>query len=288
MTPLIRQAKNSDLEAIAALAATQQADPEHHVAFLGMDAENISTDIAELGEWHETSTVAEHDGAIVGALIADIDPEMGRLWWFGPFVCLAPWEQIADDLYAHARSLIQPHIAEEEAFCDARSDVLGEWCHRHQFVRNEGSVLLNLQPGTDMTSHDGVRPLGLDDHAAVRSLHDAAFPGTHTTAAALLASANPKAVIDADGQVAGYVAYEVQPDNSGYIDYLAVDPQHRGAGFGQALVSHASADLFARGVSHVHLSVREGSHAARALYARVGFGEERVAIPYRKGFTLDS
>ena len=35
-----------------------------------------------------------------------------------------------------------------------------------------------------------------------------------------------------------------------------------------------------------HLTVRENDHGARALYTGLGFEEERVVRPLRKGFTL--
>ncbi|MEM7285141.1 MAG: GNAT family N-acetyltransferase [Actinomycetota bacterium] len=93
-------------------------------------------------------------------------------------------------------------------------------------------------------------------------------------------------MIDVDGAVVGYVAYEMQADGSGYIDYLAVDETLRGRGLGRALVSTATADLVTSGATHAHLTVREANAAARALYASLDYEEERIAIPYRRGFTL--
>ena len=283
----VRAARASDLEPVARLIHGQQQEPERHIAYLGTTLESITADIESLGDWHVHTAVAEHDGRLVGALIPELDLEMGRTWLFGPFVDAEGWASIADELYTLVRSALPEVITEEEALSDSRSSLLPAWCDRNGFSADEASVLLDLRPGATRPSSDTrTRALRADDHDAVKRLHDEAFPGTHRTAAALVEMTEPRAVIEVDDEVAGYIAYEVQSDNSGYIDYLAVDAAHRSAGLGRALVEHACLDLFDRGVANVHLSVREGNAAARALYAHVGFVEERIAVPYRKGFSL--
>ena len=88
------------------------------------------------------------------------------------------------------------------------------------------------------------------------------------------------------GRVAGYVAFEVQPDGSGYLDFLGVATEFRRRGLAAQLVRAAVTELVDRGASSIHLTVRENSHGARALYVGLGFEEERVIRPLRKGFTL--
>lgn len=288
MSTEIRTARATDLADIARLIANRQRVPEQHIAYLGADVESITIDIESLDDWYRFSAVAEHAGELIGALVPELDGEMGRTWLFGPFVTIEPWDTIADGLYTHVRSLMPDTITEEEALSDSRNAHVRAWAERTGLIEEEGSVLLDLRPRARTEPlADRVRDLTAVDHEGVAKLHDDAFPGTHTTASALVASDHPRAVIDISGRLAGYVAYEVQSDNSGYIDYLAVDREHQGAGLGRALVSHACVDLFDRGVTNVHLSVREGNAAARALYGRIGFIEERTAVPFRKGFTLE-
>lgn len=282
---IIRTAVASDLDAMAAVAAGAQGDPAFHNPYLGASAESIAADVAGLDAWAHLCAVAEVDGAVVGWLLAEPDNDMGRVWWWGPFAPSANWGDVADALYAHARPLLPDVIVEEEACADERSAPMRAWAHRRGFHADPGSVLLVRHRG-DAAADDRVRHLAPADHAAVMGLHALAFPGTHTTPAALVASSSPRLVIEVAGAVVGYVAYESQSDGSGYIDYLAVDPARRGDGLGGALVDHACQDLFAAGVSHVHLSVRADNSAARALYTRVGFTEDRVAVPYRLGFAL--
>lgn len=286
VTVTIRQATVNDLEAMAHLGADCQSDPDFHIPYLGMDADSIATDIGELEDWLDTSVVAEDESGIVGWMVGEVDREMGRLWWWGPFVSGGqPWAEIADRLYVAAREIIPEAIAEEEACADDRSEPMRQWCARHRLESNPASVLLRCER-SEAPVDARIRPLAAADHQAVMTLHDKAFPGTHTTAAALVKSDHPRLIIEIDDGVVGYVAFELQSDGSGYIDYLAVDEGQRGAGLGGALVDQACHDMFADGAVYAHLTVREDNAAARALYARLGFAEERLARPYRLGFYL--
>ena len=281
----VRVAEPGDLAAMAALAADHQADPARHCLYLSAEADAIAEEVAELEDWAAHTAVAEADGQLVGWLFAEPDPDMGRVWWWGPFAPAEDWDGVADELYRVASGLLGDGYGEEEAAADSRSGLIAAWAARHGLAADPGSVLLRREP-TPAAVDDRVRPMADADHDAVMALHDLAFPGTHTPPAMLVASEHPRLVIEDDGRVVGYVAYELQADGSGYIDYLAVDEQLRSRGLGRALVSTATADLVERGVTYAHLTVRAANGAARALYASLGFVEERIAIPYRKGFTL--
>ena len=92
--------------------------------------------------------------------------------------------------------------------------------------------------------------------------------------------------VQVDGATAGYVAFEIQADGTGYIDYLGVKPDARRRGLARALVADACRELAAEGVQRVHLTVRADAPCAVDLYRSVGFTEERVIAPSRYGFTL--
>ncbi len=57
----------------------------------------------------------------------------------------------------------------------------------------------------------------------------------------------------------------------GWMNYLAVDPEHQGHGIGRALVEYAEAVLRAAGCPKLNLQVREGNDAALAFYGSLGF-----------------
>lgn len=280
----------SDLAAMADFAAGQQHDHRYHVMYLGMTAESIATDVAELEDWASCTVIAEDDGRMAGWLVAELDRDMGRVWWMGPFAVPGQtWDSTADQMYRRAMELLPVEVTEQEAAADDRGGSLTDWCVRHRFTSNTASVLLRLEPDQLIapSSEHLIRPLADGDHEAVKALHGFAFPGTHTTPEALVVSEHPRLVLESEpGTIAGYVAFEMQSDGSGYVDFLAVDNKLRGSGFGGALVAESCRRMLADDASFVHLTVREDNAPARALYARLGFAEERVVRPYRIGFDL--
>ena len=62
----------------------------------------------------------------------------------------------------------------------------------------------------------------------------------------------------------------------GWVNYLAVDPKHRGSGLGRALMSEAEVRLRARGCPKINLQVRTSNPAAIAFYERIGFAVDEV------------
>lgn len=303
-----RRPTSDDLDAMASVASAAQADPATHCIYLPVDPDSIATDVTGLEGWEATTTVAvDDDGRVQGWLLAEPDPDMGRVWWWGPFVAAAGsdglaggpdpdlWATVADELHTATEATLVAEgpgaITEFEGCGDDRSTLIAGWCRRHGMVGEEASVLLRRDPdaatNAPATEPDArVRPLAEADHPVVMALHERAFANTHLTPAALVAADDLRLVIEVDGTVAGYVACEMQSDGSGYIDYLAVDESQQNEGLGRALVDAATRRLLADGADFVHLTVREGNAAARTLYANCGFIEERLARPFRRGFSL--
>ena len=292
---IVRRPTEADRRTLASCAAPLQARPEHHVAYLGTDPESIAAEMIEdVDDWTEAAAVAADEGAdgrIAGWLMGSIDHEMGRVWWFGPFVDTddpSRWREMADRLDASARRELPGHVTEEEYAFDARHLVGEAWAVAHGFVADPGSAVLTLDHVLDPPSIP-TRPATVADVDTVGRLHDELFANTHTSGAALVVSsdpAKPRLVAELDGAVAGYIAVERQPDGSGYIDYLGVAPTHRRRGLGAELVRAGVVALAELGCDRFHLTVRESNTGARALYTGLGFAEERVIRPVRRGFSL--
>jgi ribosomal protein S18 acetylase RimI-like enzyme len=283
----LRPVTAHDIDALAAFAAPLQSDPSSHIVFLGVDDVSIAAEIRE-ATWADVSIVAHVDGELVGWMIGDVDPAIGRVWWLGPYVQADGWEAIADGLLAACRRQLPVTITQEEIAVDERFTRCRVWAETMGFTAEEGSLVLNLDDDLAPPT-TSVRELAVDDHAAVSALHESLFPGTHTTGAQLVAGQDPthlRLVVDHGGRVGGYIAVEIQPDGHGYIDYLGVDPDVRRRGLGGELVRAGVAELRRLGASTVGLTVRQGSAGARELYASLGFDEERLIIPLRRGFTL--
>ena len=68
---------------------------------------------------------------------------------------------------------------------------------------------------------------------------------------------------------------------------IAVDPRHRGQGFGRLLLETVCNDAYRRGASDLFLEVRENNDAARALYRRAGFVDVGRRADYYAGSTGD-
>ena len=61
--------------------------------------------------------------------------------------------------------------------------------------------------------------------------------------------------------------------HEGELLRIAVDPAKRGQGLGRTLLKGMQAELRASGITTLHLEVRAGNAAARALYAACGWRE---------------
>lgn len=78
------------------------------------------------------------------------------------------------------------------------------------------------------------------------------------------------AALDEHGHVAGYVGMMFVLDE-GYISNVAVSPERRRCGIGDALISEMDARAEKHDLSFVTLEVRESNMPAAALYAKHGY-----------------
>ncbi len=274
---------------LAEVAAPLQRRSDRHIAYLANVPDTIAAEMVEEDDdWTAVSAVAEHEGGIVGWLMGSVDEGMGRVWWFGPFVAADNWATVADALYDHARSLLSTSVREEEMAVDAGFRLATDWAVGRNFTLEEGSFALTLARPLAPPAIP-IRHVSSGDLDAVTRLHEELFPRTHASGERLVSGVDGshlRLVAERDGVLLGYVAVERQPDGNGYIDFVGVDQDHRRQGIGAELIRAGVAALRAIGCESVHLTVRQHSVAARALYAGLGFTEERLIVPLRKGFSL--
>ena len=83
-------------------------------------------------------------------------------------------------------------------------------------------------------------------------------------------------------RLAGYVGSQTVMDETDMMN-LAVAPQFRRQGVGEALVNALTASLKKMGSRCLTLEVRDSNEAARALYGKLGFRE----IGRRRGYYRD-
>lgn len=296
----VRRIRDDEVDEVARWLATQQADPTRHIASESMEAGPIAIGLRELEpRGLDDVLVAVVDGAVVGLLGLEHDSDPPRAWWRGPFVAeRADVDAVADALLAAGRAQLPGHVTQEEFAPDDRHAWLPAFAERHGFVSEEASAVLVRDLGGDagLPRGEAVPPWGVEvarvtdaTAPAVVALHDAIFPGTHSSGARIAAPGADHAVLVAsrEGAVVGYVAVERQEDGSGYIDYLGVADAERRTGIGRTLVAAGCVWLHdAGGCPSVNLTVRESNRGARRLYESLGFAEERLVRPWRRGFSL--
>lgn len=272
---------------MARLAASQQPRDDRFIAYYSDDADDIEADIEQVDGWRRYAVGALKDGQLVGWLLGEIDEHIGRVWWWGPVVDRDDhWEQIAEHMYTAARSLLPAAIAQEEFAAGGGHQRLASLCARHGFVAGEASIALRCD-AVPKTHSTPVGPCPPHHRDALAALHDHLFPNAHRSGVQLYEDpANHIVVAVVDDSIAAYAVGQLQSGDSGYVDFVGVDPRYRRRGLGQAVVAGMVASLASSGATWFHLTVRAGNEAARALYQRLGFREDRVLVPYRKNFAL--
>ena len=292
----IAPVSETDLPLVAALVAEQQADPARHICYLSFTAEDIAGELRELEPLELAGVLVAADGGnLLGVIGAQWAQDPPRVWWQGPFVFdrADDPDAIADALLVAGRALLPGTVTQQELGPDERNTLIAALARRSGFHAGEASVVLTrpAQAG-DGAPADGpdIAPMTEADRHDVATLHDVAFAGAHLTGKDV--DQGDKRIVlvartPADGGFLGYVAADAEPDDSGYIDFLAVTPLAQNRGIGAALVEAACDGLRAtHGCETVNLTVRESNAPARALYAKLGFVEERLIRPWRIGFSL--
>lgn len=282
----VRRISDDDLGRLAADAARYQTDPSRATCYLSADEPSILTEFDNL-ERPFVGALAEDSNSIHGWVIGELDLEIGRVWWLGPF---SERPATADAVYRAAKAQLPREVNQEELAADISNSEFRRFAERHGFTTDPASVALTRPVDRRLPqtrSRAGIRPLAEADHPALIALHDRAFPDGHYTGAGLVDRA-PHTVLVAEvaGVVVGYIAVERQADGSAYIDFLGVEPAQRRAGFATDLVIAACAWAREQSASHIHLTVRETLEGARKLYESVGFEPDLILVPYRKGFTI--
>ncbi|MBT8240575.1 MAG: GNAT family N-acetyltransferase [Acidimicrobiia bacterium] len=271
------------LDDVVEFVAEAQTHPECNVCFVGTDSGSLRDELTDVESWADRLFIAHDGDDLVGVLLADIDDEMRRVWWIGPW---AADEGIAIELLSVARRRLGGLFDEEELAPDSRNESLRSVARRLGFVEDTpSSVLSKVDLTVDQVS--STERMASAESETVAGLHDATFAGTHTPGAKLVAAERTRIrTAKVDGATVAYIAYEVQADGTGYIDYLGVSPHARRRGLARRLVADVCRELGGEGLSAVHLTVRADAAGALDLYRSLGFVEERVIVPCRYGFTL--
>ncbi len=116
------------------------------------------------------------------------------------------------------------------------------------------------------------------------ALHARAFdrPWSAEELAKLMSNAAVFALIARAAEPQGFVMAWAAAGDSELLT-VAVLPEARRRGVGAALVTAAGVAALTRGAASMHLEVAEDNHAARALYAKLGYEEAGRRHAYYAG-----
>lgn len=130
-----------------------------------------------------------------------------------------------------------------------------------------------------------VSPVALTaaDEAAAWAVYHAVFPHQWSREGfAGLYRAGASLGVYHEGALAGVVLWRVIADEAELLT-LAVAEAARRSGLGRALMEGMHRALAEAGIRAVHLEVAAGNHAARALYAALGYGQTGLRRGYYPG-----
>jgi ribosomal protein S18 acetylase RimI-like enzyme len=277
-------------EELVAFAARLNSDGAHHIGYFGELLASVRESLLELEPPAvETFRLAvDEAGQLVGIMGLEIDPEIGRVWLFGPLIEHAEWHAIADQLYQAARPMIPAEIHEYELFGDVQNTNLQEFAQRHTFSSLGEHVILELaradfvNPGLVSQVSEYQAPF----FDQLEQLHTGLFPNTYFTTRQIVErqDENRKLFIVAEGDVLqGYIFCKREPETGeGYLDFIGVAEPFQGRGLGRQLVAGGLEWIFSlAGIEKIAETVRASNQTALALYGRFGFVTKRMMQGYR-------
>jgi len=282
--------RGDEVDRFAAWITAENLRPERHVAYVSIDAEAVVTEIRDLTPLGPGGFLVIRDGdGYSAALGVESDAEVGRAWLWGPFVTAGPWQDTADTLLTAAENLLPAGIRELELAADTRHAEMATLAERHGFVSmGPGSRFLHCSrehaATMDLAEVPALDP-AYDDQLAV--LHPTCFPDPYFTAAQLRemhGEAKRLLGIVEEGRLLGFAfAQAPAPPQESILDFVGVAKEARGRGLGEKLCRGVMHWAFSGpGVDALSLSVRNDNTAAAALYEKLGYTLDRVAVGWRK------
>ena len=282
---------------VVAFITRLNRDATHHVLYCDEDEAALMTTLSGFGiPPQDTFVIARAGGEVKGVLGFDADERLGRAWAYGPFVDHAEHKLIAETLWESSVPLLPETIGEIEMAFDVRNKGLD------RFAEDHGMTLYKDMPVLSLRNDDWARvapgphkiaELNTEHFDGFEGLHDVSFPSTFWSAREIVERLNDHRrvmVATDDSGVIGYIYAEVDaPTRQGGIEFLAVAPDKRRDGVGNALVEESLRWLFsAPEVDEVFAIVDDDNSGARALFEGFGFRVIRRMRAFRTPRPLDT
>ena len=286
-----------EIAEVVAFVTRLNRDATHHVLYCDEDETALLKTLSSFGiPPQDTFVIARSHGEVKGVLGFDADERLGRAWAYGPFVDHPEHQQIAETLWESSVPLLPETIGEIELAFDVRNKSLDRFAEDHSMTLYKDMPVLSLRHDDWARVASGPHQIGeLTDEQfdGFESLHDIAFPSTFWSAREIVERRNDQRrvmVATDDSGVIGYIYAEVDvPTRQGGIEFLAVAPDKRRQGVGNALVEGSLRWLFsAPEVDEVFAIVDDDNSGARALFEGFGFRVIRRMRAFRTPRPLDT
>ncbi|MCE5169888.1 GNAT family N-acetyltransferase [Paenibacillus profundus] len=263
----------------------------HHVGYCGTEKEEIESALHDtFDSIGKTFWTAYRAGEIIGTIGFDIDEEERAAEMWGPFTRAEDWLDVAKELWHQSVAVVKEQVNAILGFYDAN--------HRHaaEFMsrvggQNRGEHLILLATPSLLSEHSAagvdIQEIQADMYEPFVHLHQACFPSAYYDGGTILNRRNTDHRVfvctTADRKLQGYVYVEANPEfQEGNIEFIAVSPEYRHHGMGEALLRHALQFLFKdKGIQEISLCVDMHNEKAIHLYKKAGFTERRVLSHYR-------
>lgn len=228
--------------------------------------------------------ILEQNGSVTAALACPPDPP--HVAWIRLFAAASrveiwrAWETLWSKAVDSLASTHQP--------CWIAAIPMHKWFEelliKSSFQYTHSITLLHWdnQPLPEPPTHrrTSIRPMALDDLAAVQQVDEASFSPIWQNSLPCLELAFRQAAIatvaERDGLLVGYQISTATPVG-GHLARLAVDPQLQGQGIGQQILHDLLNHFIRRGAQTVTVNTQKDNAISLALYKRMGFkfsGEE--------------
>jgi ribosomal protein S18 acetylase RimI-like enzyme len=280
------------LDEVLDLIAAEQAHPDRGTTMLGDTRDGIAAELGDVEpDWTASVRVARHDGRVVGAVVGDWDPEVGRAWILGPWVPGddEAWRRWARPLVDAVLEQLPDGIDDWELAADASHVRMAQLGAELGLSPSEVNHVYSVDAATVESWPEPAGEVREATHADVetlRPLHDQEFPASYASAEHLVPEppdGKYQVLIATDGpRLLGYAAGRVQADGEGYLDYIAVADAARGRGTGRDLmVAVARSVIAASTTGELHLTVQDHRAPARRMYESLGFRRSLSIVGYR-------
>lgn len=286
----IRQPHSHELQRLVDFIAASQAQPETRCLHVDWTPEGILADVQDLNQpFTEAFRLACEGDTLVGVLGCDLDLNSGRGWLHGPFAREDDWERIVSELFSDRLHRLPAEIGRLSNYLELSFARGLDFHARLGFVRKGISHIYRAERQS-VSRPPEVTVFEAGDADGLLQLHERAFPQTWISGADMIAKldkSHPVLVARREGQLAGYIRLSQHVSlPEGTVDFVAVNPDFRGAGLGRALLLAGLDWIFnQRGLETAFLNVSDDNANARKLYESAGFNlfQSGVALDWWRG-----